>query len=283
MSKVKLTPRGLQDLKIQGRKIKMITAYDYPTALLVDSSPMDMILVGDSLGMVVLGYESTVPVTMDEMIHHTKAVVRGARNTFVVADLPFMSYQASKEEAIRNAGRLIKEGGADAVKLEGGAAVANTIGAIVAAGIPVMGHLGLTPQTATALGGLKAQGRDAAAAKAILADAKLLEEAGAFSLVLEAIPAQLGELITRELSIPTIGIGAGPYCDGQVLVLHDALGLFQRFVPKFVKRYAGLSEIIAEALDTYCGEVERSEFPGAEHCYNMKADEFAKLMEEQLT
>lgn len=280
MSKAKLTLQGLQEMKRQGRKIKMITAYDYPTALLVDQSPMDMILVGDSLGMVVLGYDSTVPVTMEEMIHHTKAVVRGACNTFVVADLPFMSYQVSVEEAIRNAGRLIKEGGADAVKLEGGAAVAGAVRAIAAVGIPVMGHLGLTPQTATMLGGLKAQGRDAAAAKAILSDARLLEQAGAFSLVLEAIPAQLGEMVTQELSIPTIGIGAGPQCDGQVLVLHDALGLFQRFVPKFVKRYAALGEAISGALEAYCREVDGLEFPTAEHCYNMKRDELTKLMED---
>lgn len=279
MSKVKLTIRDLQDMKQQGRKIKMITAYDYPTALLVDQSPMDMILVGDSLGMVVLGYDSTVPVTMEEMIHHTRAVVRGARNTFVVADLPFMSYQVSIEEAIRNAGRLVKEGGADAVKLEGGAAVEATVRAVVAAGIPVMGHLGLTPQTATMLGGLKAQGRDAAAARAIISDAKLLEDAGAFSLVLEAIPAQLGEVITGDLTIPTIGIGAGPWCDGQVLVLHDALGLFQRFVPKFVKRYAALGEAVSQALESYCREVDSGEFPAAEHCYNMKRDEITKLME----
>ena len=279
MEKTKLTLHGLQDMKRQGRKIKMITAYDYPTALLVDQSPMDMILVGDSLGMVVLGYESTVPVTMEEILHHTKAVVRAARNTFVVADMPFMSYQASVEDAIRNAGRLLKEGGADAVKLEGGAAVAGTVRAIVAAGIPVMGHLGLTPQTATILGGLKAQGRDAAAARAILQDARLLEEAGAFSLVLEAIPAQLAEMVSRELSIPTIGIGAGPDCDGQVLVIHDALGLFQRFVPKFVKRYAALGDAISEALAAYCRDVDSMEFPAPEHCYNMKRDELAKLME----
>jgi len=270
MDKKKLTIQELQGMKRQGRKIRMITAYDYPMATLVDQSPMEMILVGDSLGMVVLGYESTVPVTMEEMIHHTRAVMRGAHNTFVVADLPFMSYQVSVPEAIRNAGRLLKEGGADAVKLEGGESMLPVVRAMVSAGIPVMGHLGLTPQTATMLGGLKAQARDAAAARTLLKDARLLVESGVFSLVLEAIPAQLGELVTKELSVPTIGIGAGPGCDGQVLVLYDMLGLFQRFLPKFVKRYANLGESIATALEQYCQEVESEAFPAAEHCFNMK-------------
>ena len=279
MDKEKLTIQELQGMKRQGRKIRMITAYDYPMATLVDQSPMEMILVGDSLGMVVLGYESTVPVTMEEMIHHTSAVMRGAHNTFVVADLPFMSYQVSVPEAIRNAGRLLKEGGADAVKLEGGESMLPVVRAMVSAGIPVMGHLGLTPQTATMLGGLKAQARDAAAARTLLKDARLLVESGVFSLVLEAIPAQLGELVTKELSVPTIGIGAGPGCDGQVLVLYDMLGLFQRFLPKFVKRYANLGESIATALEQYCQEVESEAFPAAEHCFNMKREELAKLLE----
>ena len=279
MDKKKLTIQELQGMKRQGRKIRMITAYDYPMATLVDQSPMEMILVGDSLGMVVLGYESTVPVTMEEMIHHTRAVMRGAHNTFVVADLPFMSYQVSVPEAIRNAGRLLKEGGADAVKLEGGESMLPIVRAMVSAGIPVMGHLGLTPQTATMLGGLKAQARDAAAARTLLKDARLLVESGVFSLVLEAIPAQLGELVTKELSVPTIGIGAGPGCDGQVLVLYDMLGLFQRFLPKFVKRYANLGESIATALEQYCQEVESEAFPAAEHCFNMKREELAKLLE----
>ncbi len=279
MDKKKLTLRELSEMKRQGRKIRMITAYDYPLAMLVDQSPMEIILVGDSLGMVVLGYDSTVPVTMEEMIHHTKAVVRGAKNTLVVADLPFMSYQVSLQDAIRNAGRLLKEGGADAVKLEGGSAVVETVRAIVAAGIPVMGHLGLTPQTATMLGGLKTQARDAAAARTLMADALLLEEAGAFSLVLEAIPAQLAEVVTRDLSIPTIGIGAGPHCDGQVLVIHDALGLFQRFVPKFVKQYALLGQSVSEALSGYCQEVAEGRFPASEHSFNMKKEELDKLLE----
>ncbi|MBE3073796.1 MAG: 3-methyl-2-oxobutanoate hydroxymethyltransferase [Actinobacteria bacterium] len=280
MEKKKLSLRDLSDWKEQSRKIKMITAYDYPMAALVDQSPMDMILVGDSLGMVVLGYESTVPVTMEEMIHHTRAVMRGARNTFVVADLPFMSYQVSSKEALRNAGRLVKEGGADAVKLEGGSSVAETVRAMVSAGIPVMGHLGLTPQTATMLGGLKVQGKDEAAARTILSDARLLEEAGAFALVLEAIPAQLAELVTSRLSIPTIGIGAGAGCDGQVLVLHDILGLFQRFTPKFAKRYADLAPTITGALSSYCDEVDAGQFPAKEHTFSMKPDVLSSLEAE---
>lgn len=279
MEKKKLSIPALAEMKRQGRKIKMVTAYDYPTALLVDQSPMDLILVGDSLGMVVLGYESTVPVTMDEMVHHTKAVTRAARNTFVVADLPFLSYQVTVEEAVRNSGRLMKEAGADAVKLEGGAVVAGTVRAVVSAGIPVMGHLGLTPQTATMLGGLKVQARDAEAAKMLILDARLLEEAGAFSIVLEAIPAQLAEMVSRNVSIPTVGIGAGPDCDGQVLVIHDMLGLFQRFTPKFVKRYAALGEQVAAALASYCQEVDGRQFPAPEHTFNMKPDELSRLVE----
>lgn len=280
MEKKKLSLQDLSDWKERSRKIKMITAYDFPMAALVDQSPMDMILVGDSLGMVVLGYESTVPVTMEEMIHHTRAVMRGARNTFVVADLPFMSYQVSSKEALRNAGRLVKEGGADAVKLEGGSSVAETVRAMVSAGIPVMGHLGLTPQTATMLGGLKVQGKDEAAARTILSDARLLEEAGAFALVLEAIPAQLAELVTSRLSIPTIGIGAGAGCDGQVLVLHDILGLFQRFTPKFAKRYADLAPTITDALSSYCDEVDGGQFPAKEHIFSMKPDVLSSLEAE---
>ena len=280
MEKKKLSLQELSDWKGQNRKIKMITAYDYPMAVLVDQTPMDMILVGDSLGMVVLGYESTVPVTMEEMIHHTRAVMRGARNTFVVADLPFMSYQVSPKEALRNAGRLVKEGGADAVKLEGGASVAEAVRAITSAGIPVMGHLGLTPQTATMLGGLKVQGKDEEAARTMLSDARLLEEAGAFALVLEAIPAQLAELVTSRLSIPTIGIGAGAGCDGQVLVIHDMLGLFQRFTPKFVKRYADLAPTITGALSSYCDEVDAGQFPAKEHTFSMRPEVLSSLKAE---
>lgn len=279
MDKKKLAIPELFEMKRQGRKIKMVTAYDYPMAVLVEQSPMDMILVGDSLGMVVLGYDSTVPVTMDEMVHHTRAVVRGAKRSFVVADMPFMSYHVSIEDAVRNAGRLIKEGGADAVKLEGGAPIMGAVRAVVSAGIPVMGHLGLTPQTATMLGGLKVQGKDVAAARTMLQDARRLEEAGAFSLVLEAIPSQLAEVVSKALSIPTIGIGAGPHCDGQVLVLHDMLGLFQRFLPKFAKRYAELGTATAQALESYCLEVEAGLFPAPEHSFNMKKEDVSKVVE----
>ncbi len=280
MDKKKLTIPAMLEMKAQGRKIKMVTAYDSPTAVLVDQSPMDMILVGDSLGMVVLGYESTVPVTMEDMLHHTKPVVRGAKNTFVVSDLPFMSYQVNVEEALRNSGRLFKEGGADAVKLEGGESVAETVRAVVRAGIPVMGHLGLTPQTATMLGGLKVQAKDARAAKTLVSDAKALEEVGVFAIVLEAIPSQLAELVTKQLTVPTIGIGAGPHCDGQVLVIHDMMSLFQRFTPKFVKKYADLGSLMGQGLATYCQEVDGGQFPAAEHSFNMKESEAARLLEE---
>lgn len=278
--KQKLSIPALTAMKEQGRKIKMITAYDYPTGQLVDQSPIDMILVGDSLGMVVLGYESTVPVTMEEMLHHTKAVVRAAKRTFVVADLPFMSYQTSVKDALRNSGRLIKEGGADAVKLEGGESVADAVRAVVRAGIPVMGHIGLTPQTATMLGGMKVQAKDSGAARMLVNDAKALESAGAFAIVLEAIPSQLAALVTKQLTIPTIGIGAGPDCDGQVLVIHDMVGLFQRFTPKFVKKYADLGGAMAQALSSYCQEVDGGAFPAAEHSFNMKEAELSRLLEE---
>ncbi|MGB9886075.1 MAG: 3-methyl-2-oxobutanoate hydroxymethyltransferase [Moorellales bacterium] len=254
-------------LKQQGKKITMLTAYDYTQAQLVEEAGVDLILVGDSLGMTMLGLASTVPVTMEEMLHHTKAVVRGAPNTFVIADLPFLSYQVSREEAIRNAGRLIKEGGADAVKLEGGGPMVAVARAIVEAGIPVQGHLGLTPQTAAQLGGYKVQGREERQARQIIEDARALEEAGCFSLVLECVPMELAAEITRSLSIPVIGIGAGPHCDGQVLVFHDVLGLFRRFVPKFVKQYAQLREPIVEAFRTYVREVQEGVFPDEEHSF----------------
>lgn len=276
MGKQRITVPGVQGMKEQGKKIRMITAYDYPSAVLVDQTDIEMILVGDSLGMVVLGYDSTVPVTMEEMILHTKAVVRGAKHTLIVSDLPFMSYNISIEEAVRNAGRLVKEGGADCVKLEGGA-MADTVRAIVKAGIPVMAHIGLTPQTASQLGGFKVQGKDEAAVEQIISDALRLEAAGAFSIVLEAIPASLAELITQRLAIPTIGIGAGVQCDGQVLVFHDVLGLFDRFVPKFVKQYARLSPDIITALNSYASDVAQGSFPGPEHSFTMKEDVLKKL------
>jgi len=278
MAKVKATIPGFLKAKKEGHKIRMVTAYDYPTAAIIDQTEIELILVGDSLGMVMLGYEGTVPVTMEEMIHHIKAVVRGARNTFIVGDLPFMSYNVSVEQAVTNAGRIMKEGGADCVKLEGGLDFADTVRAIVKAGIPVMGHIGLTPQTASALGGFKVQGKDMESAKQIYEDALALEEAGAFALVLEAIPAPLAKIITEKLRIPTIGIGAGVHCDGQVLVLHDLLGLFDRFVPKFVKRYAKMDDSIREALNTYAAEVASQVFPGPEHSFSGNEDELRKYL-----
>ena len=277
MTKQKVSIPQLKEWKEQGRKIRMVTAYDYPTALLVDKSEIEVILVGDSLGMVVLGYDGTVPVTMDEMVHHIKPVVRGARNTQIVGDMPFMSYNVSLEKAIENAGRLMKEGGADCVKLEGGLAMVPVVKALVDGGIPVMAHIGLTPQTASQLGGFKVQGKDEAAAQRMLTEAMKLEEAGAFSIVLEAIPAPLAKLITEKVGIPTIGIGAGVDCDGQVLVLHDMIGLFDRFVPKFVKKYANVSEDILSALNAYAEEVASGSFPAAEHSFTMKDEVLKKL------
>ena len=277
MAKQKITIPQLKEWKEQGKKIRMITAYDYPTALLVDRSEIEMILVGDSLGMVVLGYDGTVPVSMDEMVHHIKPVVRGAKNTLIVGDMPFMSYNVSLEKAIENAGRLMKEGGADCVKLEGGLVMAPVVKAIVEAGIPVMAHIGLTPQTASQLGGFKVQGKDESAARRMLEEAQAMEMAGAFSIVLEAIPAPLAKLITAKTNIPTIGIGAGVDCDGQVLVLHDMIGLFDRFVPKFVKKYTNVSEDILAALNTYAKEVETGEFPGPENSFTMKEDVLERL------
>ncbi len=263
----KVTLPQLQVMKERGEKITMVTAYDYSSALLADRAGMDMLLVGDSVGMVVLGYQSTVPVTMDEMVHHTRAVMRANPAALVVADMPFLSYQANIPDAVYNAGRMIKEGGADAVKLEGGRAMARMVRAIVDAGIPVMGHLGLTPQSAVQMGGFHVQGREAAAAEKIAADATALVEAGIFSLVLECVPVELARRITAELPVPTIGIGAGPDCDGQVLVYHDLLGLFDRFRPKFVKCYADLGAAIVEALEAYGQEVREGKFPAAEHSF----------------
>jgi len=277
MERKKVTITDLQHKKREGKKITMLTAYDYPVARLVDEAGIDMVLVGDSLGMVVLGYDSTVPVTMDEMIHHTKAVRRGTKYAFLIGDMPFMSYQISKEEAIRNAGRFMKEAGCDAVKLEGGYESAEATEAIVGAGIPVLGHLGLTPQTISKLGGFKVQGKDADAAKRILDQALLLQKIGCFGLVLECVPDALAKFVTRELAIPTIGIGAGPGCDGQVLVTNDMVGLFDRFVPKFVKQYTKLSSSILEAIKAYKQDVELVRFPDAEHSFAMREEELKKL------
>jgi 3-methyl-2-oxobutanoate hydroxymethyltransferase len=261
----KISVLDIYNKKSEGKKITMLTAYDYPTAQIVDQAGIDMILVGDSLGMVVQGMSSTLPVTMDEMIYHTKMVSRGAVSAMVVGDMPFLSYQAGREEAVRNAGRFLKEAGAEAVKLEGGSPMAEVIRAIVSAGIPVMAHIGLTPQYMHALGGFKVQGKDEAARLKVLADARAVQDAGAFAVVLEALPASLAKEIHDALHIPTIGIGAGADCDGQVLVLHDLLGLFDRFTPKFVKKYANLKDVALKAVTAYKQDVENGKFPSEEH------------------
>lgn len=272
----------LHQKKKEGRPITMLTAYDYPGAMLVDEAGIDMILVGDSLAMTVLGYTNTVSVTMDEMLHHCKAVARGANRAFLVGDMPFMSYQVAPAKAVRNAGRFLKEAGMDAIKLEGGQEVLDSVRAIVRAGIPVMGHLGLTPQTATRLGGYKVQGSTAAGARQLLNDALALQEAGCFSLVLEAVPAPLGRLVSQRLTIPTIGIGAGAGCDGQVLVFHDVVGLFDRFTPRFVKRFAELRQPMLAAFQAYRDEVEKRAFPTAEHSFNISEEEW-RLFEQGLS
>jgi 3-methyl-2-oxobutanoate hydroxymethyltransferase len=269
----KVSLLDLHRKKLEGQPITMLTAYDYPGALLVDEAGMDLILVGDSLAMTVLGYPDTVSVTIDEMLHHCKAVARGAKRALLVGDMPFMSYQIERSEAIRNAGRFLKEGHMDAVKLEGGGEIVATVRAITAAGIPVMGHLGLTPQTATMLGGYKVQAKTAETAKRLLEDALALQEAGCFSLVLEAVPAAVAEAVTQQLTIPTIGIGAGGGCDGQVLVFHDLLGLFDRFTPKFAKRYAQLRQPILEAFRAYREEVESRSFPTKAHSFKIDEEE----------
>ncbi|MBM4128728.1 MAG: 3-methyl-2-oxobutanoate hydroxymethyltransferase [Nitrospira sp.] len=263
----RVTIQDLLKKKLDRKKIAMLTAYDYPFARLVDESGIDVILVGDSVSMVVQGLENTLSVTMDEMIYHTKIVSRAVRNAMVIGDMPFMSYQVGVEEAVRNAGRFLKEAGATAVKLEGGAEVKDCIRAMTRADIPVMAHIGLTPQSIHRMSGYKVQGRTEKSAKRLLEEAHIAEDAGAFSLLLEAIPIELGKRITEEISIPTIGIGAGPHCDGQVLVLHDVLGLFERFLPKFAKRYVDLREEILKALKTYKEEIEKGIFPSEEHSF----------------
>jgi len=273
----KITTRTFQQKKARGEPITVLTAYDYATALAVDLAEIDAILVGDSLGMVVLGYENTLPVTMDEMLHHCKAVARGAKYPLLIGDMPFMSYQVSVEEAVRNAGRFLKEAGMDAVKLEGGRERVPVIEAIVAAGIPVQGHLGLTPQSVHQFGGYRAQGKSAQAAKRLLEDALLLQEAGCFSIVFETIPTRLGRLISERLEIPTIGIGAGAACDGQVLVSHDVLGLFERFTPRFVKKYADLHGEMVRAFAAYNSDVTSGRFPTDEHSIEMPDEEWEAL------
>jgi len=258
--------------------ISMLTAYDYPTARAVDAAGIDAILVGDSLAMVVLGHPNTLAVTMEEMLHHARAVSRGAKRALLIGDMPFMSYQADSGEAVRNAGRFLQEAGMDAVKLEGGQHYADTIRAIVRAGIPVQGHIGLTPQSVHMLGGFRVQGRTAAAARGLLEDALALEEAGCFSIVLESVPDRLGQYVTERVGIPTIGIGAGPATSGQVLVVHDLLGLYDTFSPKFAKRYAELGAAIASAVEAFRADVERGVFPGHEHGYAMAEDEWQEFL-----
>ena len=266
---MRVTANQIKEMKAEKQKIVMLTAYDYSTAKLVDEAGVPLILVGDSLGMVVLGYESTIPVTMDEMIHHTKAVVRGTEQALVVGDMPFMTYHTNISDALCNAARFIQEGGAQAVKLEGGVTVAETVKRIVDCGIPVMGHIGLTPQSIHQLGGHKVQGKTPEAAERLLMDARALEQAGAFAIVLELVPAPLSKLITQKVGVPTIGIGAGPDCDGQVQVISDLLGLFADFVPKHAKQYAKLAGTIRTAIADYMGEVKSGSFPTAEHSSTM--------------
>jgi len=278
MEKNKLTVLDIIKMKAQGRKISLLTAYDYPMACLLDEAGIDIVLVGDSLGNVILGQDSTISVTMDEMIHHTKAVKNGIKKALLVADMPFMSYNVSIEQTIINAGKFLKQAGADAVKMEGAnPAVLKMVKAVVDAGIPVMGHIGLTPQTAGALGGFKVQGKDAKAAKQILENALALEKAGCFSIVFECIPDALSALITKRISVPTLGIGAGPYCDGQVLVIHDMLGLTQGFTPKFVKKYADLAGIIKKAIGEFIQEVNSKQFPDKQHSFTIKPEELNDL------
>jgi len=276
----KVTTLTYRQKKERGEPITMLTAYDYPTALAVDNAGVDSILVGDSLAMVVLGYENTLSVTMEDMLHHSRAVARGAKTALLIGDMPFMSYQVSVEEATRNAGRFLQQGGMDAVKLEGGRERADAIRSITSAGIPVMGHLGLTPQSINQLGGFRAQGKTAVAAKRLFEDALILEEAGCFSIVLESVPARLAQLISRKISIPTIGIGAGVGCDGQVLVTHDLLGLFDRFTPKFVKKYANFHQEMQKAFTDYIDDVETKRFPAPEHTVEMDDKEWDALLKD---
>ena len=274
----KVTTHTLREKKTLAQPITMLTAYDFPMAQVLDRAEIDAILVGDSLGMVVLGYANTLPVTMDEMLHHCRAVRRGVQYALLIGDMPFLSYQVSPSEAIRNAGRFLQEACMDAVKLEGGRERLETVRAIVSAGIPVMGHLGLTPQSVHQFGGFRPQGRTASTARAILGDALLLQEAGCFSLVLESIPTRLAEHISKQLEIPTIGIGAGIGCDGQVLVTHDLLGLFDRFTPRFVKTYAHFHQDMLEAAQAYRQDVNGKSFPAPEHSIEMPDEEWETFL-----
>jgi 3-methyl-2-oxobutanoate hydroxymethyltransferase len=273
----KSTAVTLREKHRRGERITMVTAYDFPTARIADAAGFDAILVGDSLAMVVLGHPNTLSVTMDEMLHHARAVSRGAKSALLIGDMPFMSYQASTTDAVRNAGRFLQEAGMDAVKLEGGRSFVEAARAIVRSGIPVQGHIGLTPQSVKALGGFRVQARTAAAARALIEDALALEDAGCFSVVLESVPDRLAALVTERLAIPTIGIGAGPGTSGQVLVLHDLVGLFDGFTPKFAKRYAELGQGMTEALRAFRADVESGAFPAREHSYAMAEEEWQAL------
>ncbi len=273
----KFTTASFIKSKKEGHKISMLTAYDYSTAKLVDEAGVDSILVGDSLGMVVLGYDNTLQVTLEDMIHHTKAVARGVKRALVIGDMPFLSYHVSVEETIKNAGRLIQEGNAHAVKLEGGKEIIDKVEALVKAQIPVVGHLGLTPQSVNMMGGFKVQGKNEAQAKKIIDDAKLLQEAGAFAIVLECIPEKLAKLVSESVDIPTIGIGAGKYCDGQVLVTQDMLGMYSDFTPKFVKKYIDMGTSIREAVVSYCQEIQEGVFPEEKHTFTIDEETMKKL------
>ena len=273
----RVTVQQFKEMKQRGQKIPVLTCYDFSTARLLDEAGVPALLVGDSLGMVMLGYDSTLPVTMEDMLHHVKAVARGAKQAMVIGDMPFMSYQASLPEAMRNAGRFLQEAGAQAVKLEGGERVAETVRRIVEAGIPVMGHIGLTPQSIHQLGGYKVQGKTTKTAVQLLQDARALEEAGAFSIVLESVPAPLARLITERVGVPTIGIGAGPFCDGQVQVIHDILGLYGEFVPKHTKQYTRLGEATQEAVKRYLDEVTSGVFPTTKESYSLPEEVVVEL------
>jgi 3-methyl-2-oxobutanoate hydroxymethyltransferase len=276
----RVSTADIREMKQRGEKIVMTTAYDFPTARLVEDGGADVILVGDTLGMVVLGYDSTLPVTMEDMIHHTKAVMRGSTRALVVGDMPFMSYQIGWQDAMKNAARFMQEAGCGAVKLEGGVRSAEIVAKLVEAGIPVMGHIGLTPQSVNQFGGWKVQGKTPAAAVQLMHDAQALEQAGAFAIVLELVPAPLAELLTQRLSVPTIGIGAGPHCDGQVQVFHDMLGLFDAFAPKHARRYAEAGALIRDALRQYTAEVKSGAFPTAKQSFKMDPAALAELRPE---
>ncbi len=278
---MRTTPDQLRAMKQRGERIPMLTAYEYSMASILDTAGVPLLLVGDTMGMVVLGYDSTLPVTLEDIIRHSQAVVRGSKRAMVIADLPFLTFQVSREETMRNAGRLMKEAGVQAVKLEGGRRVADTVHALVEAGIPVMGHLGLTPQSVNATGGFKVQGKTEAAARTLLEDAALLEQAGAFSIVLELVPTELAALITERVGIPTIGIGAGPHCDGEVQVIHDILGLFPDFTPKHTRRYTEMGKIILDAATAYVNDVRNHAFPTAKQSTSMDATVIERLRSEQ--